>query len=235
MAIIVPGGWLIFCIAASIVMLCSLIMFYLQNFFVTEDPDLRDFTILDLEWASNEKEINNTLRGLMLLPPEIGSKVRRALLTHLYIDFLFMPAAYGAMFIACMQLCLRMPVFGLFFFAILGWSLAIAWVSHIFANISLFRKFWFWKKNYQTEKPEKTVFRFIPFRIFRLLEILKWSISLTVLSCVLSAVLYLWVSGFYAVGSLFYLLITVAEFILFIVVLIISLRWGKKWRASLRA
>jgi hypothetical protein len=201
MQLFIPHAWTWFCLLLAVVLLTSFVMATLGRRFFTLDVVLRSFSILDLEWPASPLEIVNLIKGIYLLPAPDSRKVIKALRAQLYIDYLFMPAAYGSIFILCMQVSWKMPPAGAAFFSVLAFLQVIPWLCDIIENFFLLGKI-----RPDTGKPGKTVFR-----AYQCLEIAKWGLSLLGLVCGLSSLLYFWLSGHYAFTSLHYLLIIAAE------------------------
>jgi hypothetical protein len=205
MEIVIPNSWSLFCIAFAIVLATSYIMGLLGRYLYTRDVSLRKFSIMDLQLAPNAKEIVILVNGIYKLSEPSSKKVIRALRLQLYIDFLFMPGAYGSIFILCMQLSSKMPPVGATFFSILAWLQAIAWLCDIIENIYLLGKIH--KDPAESSKPA--------FKAFQYLEVIKWGSALFGLVCGLAALMYFWFAGDYARESLQYLLIIGIEIAIF--------------------
>ncbi|MBA4168362.1 MAG: hypothetical protein H0X41_12615 [Chitinophagaceae bacterium] len=219
------SGWMLFCIAVAVLLLTALVMQFFGGFFITKDVLVRNFTILDLEMASTEMEIDNTLKGIIKLEPPAVEKVIKSLKNHLYADFLFMPAAYGTIFIACMKVAWKMPEPGVIFFTLLGWIQIAAWISDIMENIYLLGKIGRLNSVY---KPS-----YLSFHAYQVLEIVKWGFSLLAVVCVLSALMYFWISGLYMGQSLKYLLIVVIEIVVFGGLMKVFKNPGKTWKTAM--
>lgn len=202
-------NWMSFCIAVAFVIAFAYLMQIIARSFITRDVLRKSFGIFDLEFAASELELNNLLRGINKLEPPQAKKVFRALRTHLYVDFLFMPAAYGALFIACMLVANKMPLPGLVFFSILAWLQAAAWVSDIVENIYLLKKI----RQHENQSLQGAGTNFFP--LFQALQIIKWGAALLALVCVLSSLMYFWIAGFYSPGTLKYILIFASEVLVF--------------------
>jgi hypothetical protein len=224
MVIIVPG-WILFCILLSGVLLTALLMQWFGGFFITRDVLVRNFTILDLELASTEKEIDNTLKGIVQLEPAVAGKVIRSLTYHLYVDFLFMPAAYGTIFVACLNVAWKMPASGAIFFTVMGWLQVASWVSDILENIYLLGKINRIKSEYTPS--------FMSFHTYQYLEVVKWGLALLAIVCLLSALMYFWISGLYMEISLQYLLAVMIELTIFVLLMKWIKNTGKRWKATL--
>ncbi len=223
--VIFISGWTLYCIAVAILLITALPIQYYGAFFTTRDVLVRDFNILDLQLASTEMEIDNTLKGITQLPPAASAKVIRALKNQLYIDFLLMPAVYGTIFISCMKVAWKMPEPGMIFFSLLGWLQIVAWICDIMENCYLLGKTGRLNKEY---KPS-----YMRFRGYQVIEVLKWGLSMLATVCVLSALLYFWISGLYMEQSLKYLLMIVLMLIVFFVLIKFLAKPGIAWKRSL--
>src|SRR4051812_47783454 len=102
--------WTLFIIAFAVMLATSLVMMILQRSFYTNDPVIKSFSILDLQLAGTENEMDNTITGIRNMGAD-SIKIFRSLRNHLLVDFIFMPAAYGAIFIACMRVAGKMEQF----------------------------------------------------------------------------------------------------------------------------
>lgn len=207
MCIVVSDTWPLFCITFGTVLLTNFIMRLHGMQFFTHDGSTRQFSILDLQFAANGKEINNILRGIFLLPAKQTTIVVKALKVQLYVDFLFMPAAYGSVFLLCMETASKLTTdTGRNIFAIMAWLQLLPWICDVAENIFLLRRI----SSDPADIPGKT------FRAYQINEWLKWGISLTGMVCSMASMLYFWLSGNYTSDSLVYLLIVIAELVLFI-------------------
>lgn len=226
MELIIPG-WTAFCIAMGVLMFAAIFMQWSGAFFLTFDVVVRNFTILDLELAATETEINNIIGGISRLPGPAAKVVLRALRNHLYADFLFMPAAYGALFIGCMKVAHKMPLSGEVFFTFLAWAQAGAWLADILENCYLLQKI--------SHAGGLSAPHLFSFRLYQRLEVVKWSLSMLALVCVLSALMYYWISGLYMGSSLRWLLVLVLELCAFVVLMQMARRPGKRWKENVHA
>lgn len=175
--------------------------------FFSKDVVLRKFSIIDLQFAATGQEIVNIIKGIYLLPEEKSKKAVNALRSQLYVDFLFMPAVYGGIFLLCMKVSNKMlSVAGEDFFAILAWLQIIPWLCDLYENSYLLNKL----NNPKAATPQTHKF-------FQRIVVLKWGISLLGAVCSIAALFYFWLVGYYSVDSLPYILIIFAELILFII------------------
>ena len=202
------AGWPLFCIAFGLMLLLSLIMKVQGLHFYTKDVVLKKFNILDLEFPATSRELVNLIAGLYKLEGKQSKKTISALKSHLYLDFLFMPCAYGAIFLLCLLMSDKMEnSFGVIVFSCLAWAQLISWLLNIIANIYLLRKI----------HPDPVLSGPAVHKAYFIMEIIKWGITLIAVICCIASVFYFWLSGFYALNSLIYLLIIAAEIILFLI------------------
>ncbi len=203
MQLLIPSAWLIFCIAIGVVLITSLIMSQLGSLFYTFKIVKRKFSIMDLQFPGNRAEIAALIKGVYNMP-DGGSRIISALRWQLLVDFLFMPAAYGAVFIICMQFSFKMPIHGEGFFIWMAWLQLIPFLCDLIENIYLLT---YIKKDMQ---PQSAGF----FSFYKIMVIIKWTISLFALVCALATALYFWLAGYYETSSTHYVLIIGAEIIL---------------------
>ena len=206
MQIHITNGWLIFCITFGVMLLSTFIMGRLSRHFYTKDVVFRRFSIMDIEWPGSALELQNLISGIYKLTPVRSLTVINSLKNHLYADFLFMPAAYGSIFLLCMKISWKMDYFGPGVFAFLAWLQIVPFLLDIYENIYLLQKI----------KPGFTKTSDATFKRMQRLEMVKWGIPLFSLILALSAVLYFWVNGMYEKGSLVYVAIVIGEVLLFL-------------------
>ena len=169
--------------------------------FYTLHVVIRKFSMIDLEFPASSNELATFIRGIFRLPGDLSKKSLRAVKGHLYLDFLFMPALYGSIFLLCMKVSLKMSSFGHKLFAILAWLQCIAWLLDIIENVYLLYKL--------RPKPEEA--KEIPYSSYLALEITKWGLALTGAICSVAAMAYFWLIGRYSQGSIQYIWIIAAE------------------------
>jgi hypothetical protein len=178
------------------------------KYFLTKDVILRTFNILDLQFASTSQEIVNIIQGIYLLPPAKSRKVMNALRAQLYVDFLFMPAIYGGIFLLCMQVARKMSLeFGENFFAALAWLQIVSLLCDVFENVYLLNKL----------HPHLKVSATRTHKIFQCVVAIKWGVSLFASVCSIAALFFFWLAGRYSVSTLPYLLVICVELGLFVV------------------
>lgn len=201
--------WIYFCIAFAIMLITMLLMSAQSKFLFTKDVIVRKFNIMDLEFAATSQEIVNIIQGIYLLPVEKSKKALNALKNQLYLDFLFMPAVYGGIFLLCMKVADKMTSnIGENFFAALAWLQFVPLVLDICENIHLLGKV----------KPGAKASSSQTHKSFRTIVGFKWGISLLAMVCSVAALCYFWLAGRYSVNTLPFLLIVFIELALFVVV-----------------
>ena len=99
MSFLINYGWIWFCIAFSVMLTTVFIMNLQSRKFYTQDIVLRKFSIIDLEFPASAQELVNIIKGIYALPGGQSQRTLRSLRGQLYVDFLFMPAAYIGIFI----------------------------------------------------------------------------------------------------------------------------------------
>src|SRR3954463_7106466 len=95
------NNWLLFTVAFTLLLIVSLIMQKQSDNFYTQDVIVRKFSIMELEMPATSRELYNLVSGLFRLPPDESRRSLRALRGQLWLDFLFMPLAYGSIFLLC--------------------------------------------------------------------------------------------------------------------------------------
>ncbi len=201
-------SWAMFCMAFGLMLLLTFIMSLQSLHFYTKDVVVKKFSIMDLEMPATSTELVNLIKGLYKLPEQKSKKAISALKGQLYIDFLFMPCAYGAIFLLCMLVSAKMQLsFGINIFMILAWLQLIPWLCDIIENIYLLRKI----------NPEPVLSSPSVHKAYLLMEAFKWGIALTATICAIAAICYFWLAGHYTLHALYYLLIIGGEIILFLI------------------
>jgi hypothetical protein len=203
MPVYINIDWIYFCIFFGAMLLICFIMSFQSTNFYTMHMVVKKFNIIDLEFPATALELVTLIKGIFLLPVELSKKSLHALRQQLYLDFLFMPALYGSIFLLCMKVSLKMSSFGHRLFAILAWLQCIAWLCDIIENIYLLNKI---QPQPKQSKPAVHV-------AYLVLEICKWGIALTASVCSIAAMFYFWLVGRYSDHSIQYLLIIAAEII----------------------
>jgi hypothetical protein len=206
------NGVMWFCIAIGVAMVLALIMGKLEVNLITKDGSLREFTIIDLEFPSNTMDIPNILNGIKQLPDQASiDKVTHSLRRILYVDFLFMPAIYGAVFILCMIIASKFSIgsIGQGIFAGLAWLQAIAWLCDVLENRMLLGYV-------RTNLPK--ALRKREHQLYVRIVWAKWILVLigAVMSIMMS--LYFWMKGAITPVSLIWIGVFVLEIVAFVVI-----------------
>lgn len=207
MSFYIQFGWLDFSIAFGVMLLLTFIMGLQSSNFYTNHVVVRKFSMLDLEFPASRLELVNYIKGIFLLPADLSQKTLRSLKGQLYIDFLFMIAAYGSVFILCMKVSMKMNSFGIWVFATMAWLQIIALVCDIIENIYLLKKI----------KPEPRISTESTYRAIKKLEYCKWIIPLGATVSCLAIMAYLWLLGDYSYNSTEYAVLIIAELAVFFV------------------
>ena len=200
--------WIYFCIFFGAMLLISFIMSRQSENFYSLYVVIRKFSMVDLEFPASALELATFIKGIFLLPAELSKKSLRALRGQLFLDFLYMPAVYGSIFLLSMKVSLKMSSFGHRSFAILAWLQCIAWLCDIVENIYLLNKI----------QPQPEVSTPAVYAAYLSLEIVKWGIALTATVCSIAAMSYFWIVGRYSFHSIYYLLVIAAEITGFFIV-----------------
>ena len=212
------NNWLYFVIVFGLFLAVSLIMIKLAGRFYTKDVVVRKFSIMELQVPATATELVNLIRGLYLLPTAQSVKAIGALRTHLKLDFLFMPLAYGSVFLLNWKVAHKMEhLLGQYVFMALAFLQFIPWLCDIIENIYLLKKI--------QPEPVKTDAK--THRNYLRMEATKWGIYLTALVCAVSAIFYFWLAGKYNAVSFNYLLVVFGEIIVFLIALKISSKRNK--------
>lgn len=197
---------LIFIICFSVMLVSSAMMNALEKKFITHDVTDRSFSIIDLQFPVDNKELLILIRGLYRLPAEVSDMSIRALKAQLWVDFIFIPALYGSVFLLCMTAAHHLTGGWMTFFLVLAWLQVLALLCDLAENIFLF----------VTIRPDLKDNEIAGFSFYQIVVYTKWMIVLTGSVCVLSAFFYFLLQGQYNGRWYLYLTLVVAEIILFI-------------------
>lgn len=195
--------WIYFCIVFGTMLFISFIMDLQSANLYTMHVVMKRFTIIDLEFPASARELVAVIKGIFLMEPELSKKASLALRRRLILDFTFMPALYGSIFLFCMKVSLKSTSFGRWGFAILAWLQCIAWLCNIIENIYLMNKI----------RPLPDVSQPTVHTSYLLLAVCKWGIALTASVCSIAAMSYFWLVGRYSGNSIPYLLTIAAELV----------------------
>lgn len=201
-------SWVHFSIAFGAMLLLTFIMSLQSKSFYTRHIIVRKFSILDLQFPASPQELVNYIKGIFQLSPSLTNKVLKNLKGQLYVDFLYMIAAYGSIFILCMKVSMKMTSFGQGLFATLAWLQVISFLCDIIENIYLLKKI----------KPEPIVSKLSIHKTMQIVIFSKWIIALTAAVCSLAAMGYFWLVGRFSYNSLEYLVLIISELALFIII-----------------
>ena len=202
----ISNNGILFCIIFGAMMLTAFIMNLLSKNLYTLHVVVRKFSILDLQFPATALELATYIRGIFLLPKELSSKSLRALKGQLYVDFLFMPFAYGVIFLLSMLLSHKMNYLGNYIFSTIAWLQIIPFLCDMAENIYLLRKI----------RPDVTPSRPLIHKMYQLIVKIKWGIAVVAVVFCLSASCYFWLTGNFSNSSLRYLIIV------FIIILVIA-------------
>jgi len=195
---ITENWWNLFVACVGVFMITSLCMNAVAKQFYI---GLRPFSIFDLELPVSE-------RALYSLLSQLPKKASRALRSHLWIDFLFMPAAYLGIALLCYKTSLKMEHAGKWIFSWLAIAQLIPWLFDILENIFLLSKLGSVSQGQANESGRG-------FGFFQFLVKTKFAIALTGTMCSVFGLLYFWIVGRYDKSSLLYLLIILGLIVIF--------------------
>jgi hypothetical protein len=201
------NDWLLFTVAFTLLLVITFIMQRQSDHFYTLDVIVRKFSIMELEVPATSRELYNIIYGLFQLPPDASKKSLRALRGQLWLDFLFMPLAYGCIFLLCWRVAYKMqlPV-GKYIFLAFAVVQLIPWICDIIENGFLLSQLRRDVKEISKELHHSYLF----------MEALKWGLAITATVCGMGAVMYFWCTGAYSATSLQYMIIVVVEIVIFL-------------------
>ena len=195
-------NWVLFSIVFGMLLLVTFMMMKQSAHFYTVDSVRRKFSILELEIPSKPQELVNVIKGFYLLPTEESKKTLRAVKGQLRLDFLFMPLAYGAIFLLCYRVANKTQIeFGRYIFFALAYLQIIPWICDVIENIFVLNKI----------KPDPEPSSAKVHKTLMIMEGLKWGLALIGTICAIGAIFYFWLSGQYSEHSLIYLGIVAGE------------------------
>ncbi len=194
-----------FCIAFGIALLINFIMTFQTRSFYLMHVVIRKFSIIDFEFPASAAELASLIKDIFSLPPELAKKSLNAFKSQLYLDFLFMPATYGSVFILCMKVSSKMIYFGHNFFIFLAWLQLVSWLLDIIEKIYLLNKI----------RPNPIVSTPFVHVAYTAMEMVKWAIPLVAVVCSIAALFYFWLGGRYYSDSLYYVIVLLIELTVF--------------------
>jgi hypothetical protein len=183
--IAIPDSWLLFSICICLATACSYWMMQMARNFFTRDGSMHSFSIMDLEFPSSAKNFANLINGIYKLDPELSKKCLRSLKLNLWVDFLFMPAIYGSIFILCMHVAAHTHYIGPTIFGVVGWLQILAWILDIYENTFLLKNI---KNNLLPVSDSAHKF-------YTNCVKLKWAIASLGGICSLMVFVYFWLTG----------------------------------------
>lgn len=202
------NNWQVFTFLFTLLLIVSLVMIVQSRWFFTKDIVIRRFGIMELTLPATPKELCNLVKGLYQLPPDDARKSVRAVRGQLWIDFLFMPLAYGSVFVLCWKVAHKFEAgFSSYVFMVLAYAQVLPWLCDILENTYLLRKIHPFIK-------EPT---FSEHNFYLAVGAIKWFVPLVALVGAVSAVAYFWLTGSFSQSSLRYLAIVTIEVFLFVV------------------
>ncbi|HEY5464793.1 MAG TPA: hypothetical protein VIJ95_16135 [Hanamia sp.] len=210
-------GWLWFCIGFGGISLTGFIMHLQSKNFYTLHVFVRKFSILDLEFPASALELATFIKGIFLLPKELASKSLRALKGQLWLHFIFIPFLYGTIFLLCMQVSCKMNFLGNHVFSFLAWIQVIPLICDVIENYYLLQKI----------RPDAEVSTPLLHKTYQILGAIKWIISLTAAVFSISILFYFWLTGHYSESSAKFLFVIIAEIILIIILLRLTVNSSK--------
>jgi hypothetical protein len=202
----------LFCIVFGIMAFTGFIMNLQGKNFYTLHVFVRKFSILDLQFPATALELATYIRGIFLLPKELSSKSLRALKGQLYVDFLFMPFAYGTIFLLSILLSHKMNYPGNYIFTLLAWLQIVPLLCDMAENIYLLEKI----------RPDVTPSRPFIHKIYQLIVKIKWSIAVIAAVFCISALCYFWLTGNFSYGAVSVLAVIIAELIIIYILMRIA-------------
>jgi len=205
--IIINHPWLWFCVGFALVQITSLWMQKLGNQLKTRDGSLHKFSIMDLEFPSSAQDMVNVINGIYRMPEMEIKKCLKALKFTLIVDFLFMPAIYGCIFLLCMHVAHKTMHINPAVFETLAWLQVFAWLCDIFENAYILRKI----------HPDSTPSGKMSHAIYTAVVYSKWGIALIGGICASMAIFYFWLSGRYNPDNLFFAMVLIAEIVGFFI------------------
>ncbi len=197
-----------------IAFLACLFLFYIGRFwmmsigrhFVTVKKN--PFNIFDLEFPSSELSLKVLIR-------QMDAGVKKHVVRHLWVDFIFMAGAYPAIFLLCLKASFKMVFWGKWIFLILAFLQILPWLFDILENLYLLRMV---KKGSSEpagvtdggSKANSPAYNFFQFCVKT-----KFLIALVGTVCSLFGLLYFWIVGDYQKENLPYLAVAFIMIVVF--------------------
>jgi len=180
MTLLIPHFWILLAFCFLMIFIVKIIMRRQATHFLYMEAIPKRFSIIRLKLTSSSQTIIDLVEKINALPNNQGRITFKYLKRQLFTDFFFIPWFYGIIFLLCMKAACSCSVFGLQFLAALGWIQIVALLCDVLGNCYILNKI---------SKP--TIPSLKIFMAHRVIEILKWVISLSAvfLSC-LSLLIY---------------------------------------------
>jgi len=158
--------WLGICLA--VVALTTILMSSQSRYLFRMDSVKKSFSVFRFEFPASRSSICGLIGQVNQLLDSELEVVFKAIRRQLYIDFIFMPAAYIGILLLCMAASCQSGWWISILFFWLGWSQFLAWFCNVVENIYLLR---------QLREPFTA--SILSFMFYRVLEIIKWGLSCT--------------------------------------------------------
>ncbi len=201
--------WYIFLLSLGLTLILAVIMQNLTKMFITVDPIVHPFTLLELEIPSTGQELVNIIRGIFLLPDGERKNTLRAVKTYLIIDFIFMLIVYFTIATLCLKISSKAEfAWTKYLFVTLAILQIPAWLANIFSNFYLLKKL---KQGNLIQIPAKG-----EHRNYIRMVIIKWAITLLSTVICVGALVFFWITGDFSVKSLYALMIATLTFVVFL-------------------
>ncbi|MBX3253228.1 MAG: hypothetical protein KF862_03720 [Chitinophagaceae bacterium] len=204
--------WHVFVWSFGAMLLVTFFMMRQAKNFITLDPIPRSFSIMELEIPATGQELVNIIKGIFKLPGNDGRAAVKAVKNQLYLDFLFMPLAYGSIALVCLRVANKVSQEWLkYIFIFLAVLQLVAWLCDIVENIYLLKKM---GEGDAVSLPAKQVHK-----AYIIMVSSKWAIALTATTLAVSAIIFFWTTGNYSMSSLNACGIAAAEILAFLILL----------------
>jgi hypothetical protein len=204
------NNWQLFTISFGLMLLVSFVMMRQSRSFSTFYVTKRKFSIMELEIPATYAGLVRIIKGLFLLPEVDRKKSIGALKGQLWLDFLFMPLAYGSIFLLCWRVSLKFQsVFGHYIFFAFAVLQVVPWICDIIENVYLLGKI---KQGVNIDDSKEALEKKSNLhKAYLVMEAIKWGTALTATVVRVSAICYFWLTGGYTATSLKYAVITLQK------------------------
>ncbi|GAA3969676.1 hypothetical protein [Mucilaginibacter dorajii] len=204
MILFIADTWCFFLICLAVLLSATIVMTIQSRNFVTMGQVKKEFSIFDLEFPMSGKALFHLITGIDKLPSAEGARSKNALKGQLYVDFIYMPGVYLAIFLLCMKTATKIHGAGGYVFAVLAWLQLVAWLGDIIENVFLLLKI------SNPQEPSVTIFK-----AYQVLEFIKWGSATKGFICSCFALLFFFITGKYTIHSLNYFYWMLLELSLF--------------------